>query len=142
VRLLNDCALILANYLQRDPDEAERMLRRAIELGELQLPALAKAAAEEGLDADEKHKRSLAQQELVSAVGDAWQNLGVLQLTLRGDAHKAQEYLEKCRGMGPDPRTEVFGPGKYLEQARAALAGTLDPRITDATRWAAPCKDK
>ena len=142
VRLLNDCALILANYLQRDADEAERMLRHAIELGEQQLPGLAKAAAEAGLDAEEKSRRALAQQELVSAVGDAKQNLGVVYLTLRGDAKTALDFLEACRGMGPDPRPEVFGPGKYLDQARAAVAGKLDPRVNAATRWAAPCKDK
>jgi hypothetical protein len=142
VRLLNDCALILANYLQRDADEAERTLRRAIDLGEKQLPELSRAAAEEGLDAEQKRERQRAQQELVSAVGDAFQNLGVVYLTLRGDAQTGLSYLERCRGMGPDMRPEVNGPGGYLEQARAALAGTLDPRVNDATRWAAPCKDK
>jgi hypothetical protein len=75
-------------------------------------------------------------------VGDAWQNLGVRYLTLRGDARTGRDNLEKCRGMGPDPRPEVFGPGGYLERAQAALAGGPDPRIDDATRWAAPCKDK
>jgi tetratricopeptide (TPR) repeat protein len=140
--LLNECALILVYHLQRDPDEAERLLRRAIELGERELPDLARAAAEEGLEAEEKSRRQLAQQELVSAVGDAKQNLGVLYLTLRGDAQGALPFLEACRGMGPDPRLEVSGPGGYLEQAHTALAGKLDPRVTDQTRWPEPCKDK
>ncbi len=142
VALLNDCALILVYHLQRDGDEAERMLRRALELGEARLPELARAAAEAGLEDEPKNQRKLEQQRLLSAMGDAWQNLGVLYLTLRGDAPKAVEDLEKCRGMGPDPRADVFGPDGYLERARAALAGTLDPRVTDATRWAAACKDK
>jgi len=142
VGLLNDCALILVYHLQRDPDEAERMLRRAIELGEQQLPELARALGAEGLDGEQKSRNQLAQQRLVSAVGDAWQNLGVLYLTLRGDARSALEFLEKCRGKGPDPRQDVTGPGGYIEQAQASLAGTLDPRVNAATRWAAPCKDK
>lgn len=141
VQLVNDCALILVYHLQRDADEAERMLRRALQLGAEQLPALERAASQDGLDAEQKSARKLEQQRLISSMGDAWQNLGVLYLTLRGDARQAQECLEKSRGMGPDPRPEVFGPGGYLEQARAALGGTLDPRVRDATRWAAPCKD-
>jgi tetratricopeptide (TPR) repeat protein len=142
VGIVNDCALILVYHLQRDADAAEALLLRALELGEKQLPELVRAAGEEGLDAEQKSQRQLAAQKLRSAVGDAWQNLGVLCLTLRGDARKGLLNLEKCRGMGPDPRPEVFGPGGYLEQAHAALAGTLDPRVVDATRWAAPCKDK
>ncbi len=140
VALLNDCALILVYHLQRDPDEAERMLRRALELGEARLPELARALAEAGLEDESKNQRKLEQQRLLSAMGDAWQNLGVLCLSLRGDAAHALEYLEKCRGL--DPRQDVTGPGGYLEQAQAALSGKLDPRVTDATRWAAPCKDK
>src|SRR5689334_7033778 len=59
VGFVNDCALILVYHLQRDTDQAEAMLRRAIELGEAQLPALVRAASEEGLDAEQKSQREL-----------------------------------------------------------------------------------
>ncbi|MBK7641649.1 MAG: hypothetical protein IPJ19_01145 [Planctomycetes bacterium] len=137
--LLNDCALILVYHLQRDADEAERMLRHVLELAEAPLSGLAAAAAEEGLEPEQKSERSLAHQRQLTIVGDARQNLGVLYLTLRGDAKTALGYLESCRGMGPDPRTEV---NQYLATAHAALEHGIDPRVDDATRWAAPCKDK
>ncbi len=142
VRLQNDCALILVYYLQRDADEAERRLRHALELGEAARPALASAAGEPGLDAETAQQRRRAEEELVSALGDAWQNLGVLQLTLRGDAAAARASFERCRGMGLDPREDVFGARGYLETCRKALAGELDPRITEQTRWAAPCTNR
>ncbi|MEY2784713.1 MAG: hypothetical protein RL277_917 [Planctomycetota bacterium] len=126
-RVVNDAGVILTYYLQRDPETAQRCFERAIELGQARLPELEAAGQTRELE------------ELQTAIGDAEQNLGVLLLTLRGDAQAALVHLERCRGMGPDPRPEVVGPGGFLERCRTALNSGADPRVQESERWGAPC---
>lgn len=127
-RVVNDAGVILTYYLQRDAQAAQRCFERAIELGQSRRPELEAAGKARELE------------ELLTAIGDAEQNLGVLLLTLRGDARAALQHLERCRGMGPDPRPEVVGPGGFLERCRTALNTGADPRVQVSERWGAPCE--
>ncbi|MEZ5965647.1 MAG: tetratricopeptide repeat protein [Planctomycetota bacterium] len=65
-RIVNDCGLMLVYHLHRDLDQAKAMFERAIALGESQLAALPADATDE------------QRQFLEEAVGDAYQNLGVM----------------------------------------------------------------
>ncbi|MGA1605811.1 MAG: hypothetical protein ACO4CT_02405 [Planctomycetota bacterium] len=65
-RIVNDCGLMLIYHLNRDLDLARELCAKAVTLGEAQL-------AELGDDAPEEQRRFLEE-----AVGDAYQNLGVL----------------------------------------------------------------
>ena len=142
VRTLNDTGLILTYYLQRDVDTAETLLKRAQTLGEAQLAELRVLAAETGVDAQEREARQRKLEEVESALGDAYQNLGVLELTLKGDAAAAKSWFDKCLVTGPDPREEVRGKGGYLDQCKTALETKSDPRVKDEARWAAPVKPR
>lgn len=66
-RIANDCGLMLTYYLDRDFDEARRLFDRAIAIGTAQLAALPQ-------DADQRERQTLEE-----AVGDAWQNIAILQ---------------------------------------------------------------
>jgi hypothetical protein len=65
-RIVNDCGLMLIYHLNRDLDLARELCSKAVAIGEAQL-------AELGADAPEEQRRFLEE-----AVGDAYQNLGVL----------------------------------------------------------------
>ena len=90
VRVINDTALVMTYYIRTNVEEAERYLRRAVELGAEQL----ETTTLEGEDLVD----------LQEAWGDAHQNLGVLYLTLRNEPEKAREWFEKCVEIGPRPR--------------------------------------
>ncbi len=136
VRIQNDTGLVLTYYLQRDVELAEQYLLTAVKLGEAQIPELEKRAREAGIPATERDARASALEEVQIALGDAYQNLGVLWLTLRTDGARAKAWFEKSVALGPDPRVEVKGPGGYLEQCDQALSGTYvaPPRWGTAPR--------
>jgi tetratricopeptide (TPR) repeat protein len=138
VRILNDAGLILTYYLQRDVERARSYLKRAEELGEKQLPELERNAAAPDLSPDEREARKKRLEVVETALGDAYQNLGVLALTLNGDPKTARMWLEKSLATGQDAREEISGKGGYLEQCDDALAGRSNPIVRDETRWAAP----
>jgi tetratricopeptide (TPR) repeat protein len=142
VRIQNDTGLILVHYLQRDVERAQKYLMRAVELGEKELPDLEKRRDDPALSPDERERQKNAVELVESALGDAYQNLGVLALTLQGDAKTAKAWFRKCLATGRDPRAEVSGKGGYLEQCDDALAGRKNALVTDATRWAAPKSNK
>lgn len=79
-RVQNDTGLILVYYLQRELDTAQAYLERALALGQPLLDA--------GIE-DEAHRAFISE-----AVGDAHQNLGMLELTLRGNAAAARAHFE------------------------------------------------
>jgi tetratricopeptide (TPR) repeat protein len=137
VRIQNDTGLILTYYLQRDIERAEAYLERARELGEKQVPELREQSKAPGLSAEERDARKRKLEYVESALGDAYQNLGVLALTLKGDPQAARAWFEKCLATGQDPREEVSGKGGYLEQCADAVAGRRNPLVTDKTRWGA-----
>ncbi|MFT7667423.1 MAG: Tfp pilus assembly protein PilF [Planctomycetota bacterium] len=98
-RTINDTGLILAYYLQRDIETARDYLERAISVG---LPQL-----EAGIE--DEDERTMTRE----AVGDAYQNLGVISLTLEGDAATAQRLFEKSLEYERNPRlgvTQFFLP--------------------------------
>jgi tetratricopeptide (TPR) repeat protein len=134
VRIQNDTGLILTYYLQRELELAERYLQTAARLGEAQVPELARRAHEPKLDASEHEARTNELETVEIALGDAYQNLGVLYLEQRQDPVRAKAWFDKSLATGPDPRVEVKGPGGYLEQCDRALAGTYSP----PSRWATP----
>lgn len=93
VRIINDAALVMVYYTRDDPETAERLLLRAVELGGPQL--------EDPTLSDE------ARYALNEAWGDAHQNMAILELTLRRDGKAAREWLEQALEIGPASREEV-----------------------------------
>ena len=141
IRIANDAGSILTRYLQRDPVEAERYLLQAARLGEAQVPELERKIAQAGQDPAERKRRANALENVESALGDAYQNLGVLYLSLRGDPKTARAWFEKSLATGPDPREELVGQHGYLQRCDDAQAGRISPRIDERNtqdRWAHP----
>ncbi|MBI5364403.1 MAG: hypothetical protein HZA53_14580 [Planctomycetes bacterium] len=138
VRIVNDTALILVYYLQRDAARARALLESARATGAARLPDLRARANEDGLTEKERGARRLALEELENGLGDVYQNLGVLALTLDGDAKAALPWLEQCLVTGPDPREEVRGERGYLQRCKDALEQGANPRVTVEHRWDAP----
>jgi tetratricopeptide (TPR) repeat protein len=119
-RTVNDTGLILAYYLQRDLETAERYFEEAIAIG---LPQL-----EAGIE--DEVQRTMTRE----AVGDAYQNLGVVELTLRGDAAAARPHFERSLGYERSPRVEVTR--YYLPLCDAVERGEIDAaRVLRAHYW-------
>ncbi|MGE3174013.1 MAG: tetratricopeptide repeat protein [Planctomycetota bacterium] len=84
-RIVNDCGLMLIYHLNRDFDRARELFERAIAVGEPQLAALP-------ADAPADERRFLEE-----AVGDAWQNIGVLlSRHLQAPFAEQKPFLEKA----------------------------------------------
>ena len=90
VRVVNDAGLIMAYYVRTDPDAAEAYLLDAVKDGGPQLAAT-------DLGADERDA-------LNEAWGDAHQNLGILEMTLRNRPAEAKAWFEKALEIGPPSR--------------------------------------
>lgn len=90
-RVLNDAALIDVYYLKKNLDKAERMLRRAIEVGDAKL-------------ADDPPEDEDAKNQLEEATGDAYMNLGVLLIEDEKRWDEAQKMLEKSLDFYPPRR--------------------------------------
>ena len=119
-RTINDTGLILAYYLQRDLDGAVAYFEEAIRVG---LPQL-----EAGIEDEEQ--RTMTRE----AVGDAYQNLGVLELTLRGDAAAAKPHFEESLKYERAPRVAVslF----FLPVCDAVVAGEIPAdQVVQAHHW-------
>lgn len=112
-RVINDTGLILAYYLQRDLDVARDYFEKSIAVG---LPQL-----EAGIEDEEQ--RTMTRE----AVGDAYQNLGVIALTIDGDAAAAKPHFEKSFEYERAPRRAVSD--MYLPLCEMILAGELDPAL-------------
>jgi tetratricopeptide (TPR) repeat protein len=122
VRVQNDAAVVMVYHTRRDVAGTRALLERAIELGESQVQDPELSA--------EDHDR------LLEAWGDAWQNLGLLSLTLEHDPEAAREAFAKAFEIGPRPRVDR----RWIEVAALpacdrmaagdpqALEG-LDPRL-------------
>jgi tetratricopeptide (TPR) repeat protein len=142
VRIQNDTGLILTYYLQRDVDRASAYLKRAAELGEQQVPELERESKRDDLTPEQRDERKKKLEYVESALGDAYQNLGVLALTLDGDPKSARAWFAKSLATGEDAREEISRRGGYLEQCDDALAGRSNPLVTDKTRWGVPRASK
>ena len=90
VRVVNDAGLVMAYYLRTDIEAAERYFLDAIKDGEPQL-------ASEDLTDD-------AREALVEAWGDAHQNMGILEMTLRQRPAEAKTWFIKALEIGPASR--------------------------------------
>jgi tetratricopeptide (TPR) repeat protein len=105
-RVVNDTGLILTYYLQRNLEQATQYLMLAIKVGRAQLEAVAAGTAEEDKDT-------------ITAVGDAYQNLGYLDLTLRGASGSAREWFKQCVAFDPVGR-------EMIHQVLSPLCDLLD----------------
>ena len=115
-RVINDTGLILAYYLQRDLEAARDYFERSIAVG---LPQL-----EAGIEDEEE--RTMTRE----AVGDAYQNLGVISLTLEGDAATAKRLFEQSLDYERGPRVQVttfFIPlCERIESGKIAAARAIE----------------
>ena len=103
-----------------DPDTAERFLMDAVDAGKAQLQA-------EGLTEEQIYG-------IENAIGDAYQNLGYLELSVRKNPLIAQGWLEKSLEIGPDPRP--FIESQLLPHCKRLLADDLsDEEIEAAYGW-------
>jgi tetratricopeptide (TPR) repeat protein len=107
-RVINDTGLILTYYLRREPQTARAYHERAIAVGVPRLEA-------GGVDDDD---------DLYTAVGDAYQNLGYLELCWLGNAQAALAHLERSMSYAPGTRADV--PAWLMPLARHVLEGRLD----------------
>ncbi|MEM9799681.1 MAG: tetratricopeptide repeat protein [Planctomycetota bacterium] len=89
VRVVNDAGLVMAYYLRTDAEAAERYFLDAATDGEVQL--------REEMPEDER----LALEE---AYGDAHQNMGIIEMTLRGRPELARDWFVKSLEIGPPSR--------------------------------------
>lgn len=84
-RIVNDCGLMLIYHLDRDFDRARQLFEQAIAVGQPQLDAMPADAPKED------------RQLLEEAVGDAWQNIGVLMLRhQKRPFAEAKPFLDKA----------------------------------------------
>jgi tetratricopeptide (TPR) repeat protein len=122
VRIVNDAALILVYHFPSQADEAEALLQQAIDAGDVQ-----------------KKDTNLPPEQLdllLEAWGDAYQNMGVLNLITRGNPERAKQYFRLSHAIGPRPRVgREWAEQVGLRLCDVALAGgavdplELDPRI-------------
>jgi hypothetical protein len=122
-RTVNDTGLILAYYLQRDVETAIKYFKDSIDVGLLSLKEL-------GVDAEEAHATRVA-------VGDAYQNLGVLELTLRGNTSSARPYFDQCMSYEEsDGGTRDVVTSYYLPLCDKIDSGDATPELViQAYRW-------
>eukprot|EP00904_Undaria_pinnatifida_P001912 jgi/Undpi1/11721/HiC_scaffold_37.g14016.m1 len=112
VRLMNDCALILVNHLERNWDEARELLDRGIQLGEKQL-------REENLIGDDKNVRE-------EAVGDCYQNLALWHIKKDKDYDAAIKAATKSLEFYP-------GRARGATQGRRQVSGLRIAALRSAT---------
>jgi hypothetical protein len=141
VQVGEEAGAVLVDYVQRDPEVARGWLEDAAHAGEARCDALRAQIKQLGEPpSDPARKKSLENDLEVarSTLADVYQKLGFLCLTLEGDPVRAKEWGEKCLATSPDPPEEVRGKGGLIDRCNEAIEKGTDPRVSDATRWAAP----
>lgn len=128
---------LLTYFLQRDVPQAEGWLRTAVKLSEEEVAAARIRAAEDGLDGTQREERARRLEEAESRLGDAYQDLGVLHLDLKGDAHGAKTWFEKALATGPDPREDLRAKDGWIARCDAAILRGGDTRLPPEKRWGA-----
>ena len=126
VRVVNDTGLIMTYYLRTDADAAERYLLDAVADGAVQVQYdLAEMGERERFDLNE-------------AWGDAHQNMGILEMTLRDNPRPAREWFVKALEIGPPSRewlrTEVLP--KLDEWIKTGVRPASLDEIEARTIWA------
>ena len=126
VRVVNDTGLIMTYYLRTDADAAERYL----------LDAVADGAVQVQYDLAEMDERE--RYDLMEAWGDAHQNLGILEMTLRSNPRPAREWFVTALEIGPPSRgwlrTEVLP--KLEEWIETGVRPASLDEIESRTIWA------
>jgi tetratricopeptide (TPR) repeat protein len=110
IRVLTDCASVAVFYINTAVDEAEKLLRRAIDLGAVQV---------DGANQSEEQRLALRE-----AWGDAYQNLGKLTLKYKNDPKAAKELFLRSVAIGPGPRPAVTDG--YLPKCEKLLGTKKD----------------
>lgn len=90
VRVVNDTGLVMVYYLRTDPDLSETYFQRAMKDGEAQLQ-------DESMD-------EATREALNEAWGDAHENMGILEWTVRRNPEKARDWFAKALEIGPPSR--------------------------------------
>ncbi len=121
-RIVNDCGLMLIYHLHRDLDIAKKHFERAIELGDEQLARLP-ADATQG-----------ARNFLEEAVGDAWQNLGVLARQQGKAFDEYKDTLEKAILYYPYQRRTAAQLLRNKGAETVGLPGSQGTALTPAER--------
>jgi tetratricopeptide (TPR) repeat protein len=125
-RIVNDCGLMLVYHLHRDYDRARELFDRAIEIGQPKLDALP-------ADASEQERNDVSE-----AVGDAWQNIGVM-LQSQGRDAEAVPFYEKAVNYYPYERRAA---SRAAAEIRARLEGReQDPQAKKEAAFA-PAEQK
>jgi tetratricopeptide (TPR) repeat protein len=124
-RIQNDCGLMLVYHLHREPEFAVKQFEKAIAIGTAKLDDLPAKSADE--DAAMRTQRD----DLEEAVGDAWQNWGVL-LEQQGKKAEAVERYRKALAFYPYDRREAARKLKELEAAPTSPDKTPAPARSDA----------
>lgn len=137
-RIAFDAGAVLTNYLQRDAQKAEAWLTRAAEIWEARAVRLAAQRETPGLDAAQKRAVVRELEEVASNASDAYECLGVLCFTLKGDALAARTWFEKSLAKSTEPRESVQGKGGWLDRCRAAIESKSPIRTGDEKHWGAP----
>jgi tetratricopeptide (TPR) repeat protein len=120
-RVVNDTGLILTYYLQRDLERASGYHLEAIKVGRAHLEKISTGEAAEDPD-------------VITAVGDAYQNLGYLELTLRGASGAAREWFKQCVAF--DPVGREFIEEVLLPQCDLLEAGAISAEdVKSLYRW-------
>jgi len=117
-RVVNDAGLVIAYYLRDDPDRAERYFLRAIELGREQL-----AADDARAEGDPAKLGPDARFALNEAWGDAHQNMGILELTLRERPAEALRWFRESLAIGPPSREAIRPIAELCERMVAGQTG-------------------
>lgn len=91
VRVVNDAGLVMIYYLRTDPDAAEAYFLDSIKDGEAQL-------------ADPGAMAPVEVAQLTEAWGDAHENMGILEWTVRRNPEAALGWFQKAREIGPPSR--------------------------------------
>lgn len=128
-RIVNDCGLMLVYHLKRDYPEARRLLHKAIEIGQAQLDELPEP---DSSDASHPGDPNLSERRrrIEEAVGDAWQNLGVLEENL-GHPQKALPFYREAVKFYPYKRRAAARKILSLEKGKKSGSGLLPlPRVT------------
>ena len=131
-RLVNDCALMLVYHLGRDLPRAEKLFRQAIDLGKGAL------AAKEAAGDLKKEDRNF----LEEAVGDAWQNLGLLHFWHDKEKKAALPFFKEALAYFPYGGRAVTGLIRQIEgpgvrdaaSGNQARTGDKDPVVAEAEK--------
>jgi tetratricopeptide (TPR) repeat protein len=122
VRVQNDAAVVMVYHTRDDVPATRALLDRAIELGQRQVQ-------DPELSAEEQDR-------LLEAWGDAYQNLGLLELTLANDPAAARAAFEKAFEIGPRPRVDrswiesvALPVCERVAAGEAEAVQELDPRL-------------